>query len=254
MIKKTRDFSQNSSQDKEEVLNFSNLSNYWWDEKGPFKLLHEINPLRIKYILDSCSNNFQRDLSDNKAFTNLDLFDVGAGGGLISEPLSRVGFNVTGIDPSEKNITVARDHSNIKKLEIDYIQGSPEDKKFDGLYFDVILALEVVEHVSNMELFVKSLCNKLKPGGIIIFSTINKTLKSLVLTKFTAEYIFSWVPKGTHDWNKFIKPSELSKEIRKNNLDICSIKGMQFSIKNSTWNLCQDVSMNYFISAVKEGL
>ena len=175
MIKKTRDFSQNSSQDEEEVSNFSNLSNYWWDEKGPFKLLHEINPLRIKYILDSCSNNFQRDLSDNRAFTNLDLFDVGAGGGLISEPLSRVGFNVTGIDPSEKNITVARDHSNIKKLEIDYIQGSPEDKKFDGLYFDVILALEVVEHVSNMELFVKSLCNKLKPGGIIIFSTINKT-------------------------------------------------------------------------------
>ena len=251
MFKKTGDYAQNTSQDPGEITNFSNLSNHWWDDKGPFRLLHEINPLRIKYILETCSNHFQRDLSGERAFRNLNLFDVGAGGGLISEPLSRVGFNVTGIDPSEKNIIAASNHSNIKKLEINYIKGSPEDDKFDGLYFDVILALEVLEHVSNIELFVRSLCNKLNPGGIIIFSTINKTMKSLFLAKFAAEYILSWVPKGTHDWSKFIKPSKLSKEIRKNNLDIYSIKGMQFLTKDAIWNLCQDVSMNYFISAIK---
>ena len=253
MSKRFKDFSIISSQDPDEVSNFTNLSNYWWDDKGPFRLLHEINPVRIKYIIDSCSSHFNKDLVNDNAFKNLKLFDVGTGGGLIAEPLSRVGFKVTGIDPSDKNVIIAKNHSKIKKLDINYIQGSPEDKKFDGLYFDVILALEVVEHVSNVELFIKSLCNKLNPGGIIIFSTINKTIKSLFLAKFSAEYILSWVPKGTHDWNKFLKPSELSREIRNNKLDIVSIKGLKFSTKSPAWHLSKDVSMNYFLAATKQG-
>ena len=241
-----------SSQDVNEISNFSNFSSHWWDHEGPFSILHEINPLRIKYIVDICKKHFGRDLSKKNAFDGLSLLDVGTGGGLVAEPISKVGFKVTGIDASRTNIDVATKHSELKKLKISYICGSPEENQFDKMYFDVILALEVIEHVSNIELFVKSLSKKLNPGGLIIFSSINRSYKSLFFAKFVAEYVFKWVPKGTHDWEKFVKPSELSKILRLNNLNVISNKGLNFNPLSREWSLSEDITINYFITATND--
>ena len=213
---------------KEEIQKFSNLADEWWDVNGKFKPLHMFNPIRIEYILDEITKHFK--IKKNKKFLleNLKILDIGCGGGLISEPMSRLGGNVTGIDASEKNIKVAYMHSKESNLQINYLNKSPEQLK-EKEKFDIILNLEIVEHVENLDLYLKSCKDLLKKNGLMFTATINRTLTSYIKAILGAEYILRWLPIGTHDWNKFVKPEELQKKLNKENFTTSDIKGLEFN-------------------------
>lgn len=176
---------------------------------------------------------------------------MGCGGGLVSEPLARLGFQVMGIDASEENIKIAKQHAKNSNIKINYAVGSPEETKFNEMFFDIVIALEIIEHVSNLELLIENLGSKVKPGGIIIFSTINRTYKSLFMAKIIAEYILRWVPPGTHTWQKFVKPSEIFNILRKQKFELVSINGFVFNIRSGEWETSSDISNNYILSAKK---
>ena len=235
---------------KEEIQKFSNLADEWWDVNGKFKPLHMFNPIRIEYILDEITKHFK--IKKNKKFLleNLKILDIGCGGGLISEPMSRLGGNVTGIDASEKNIKVAYMHSKESNLQINYLNKSPEQLK-EKEKFDIILNLEIVEHVENLDLYLKSCKDLLKKNGLMFTATINRTLTSYIKAILGAEYILRWLPIGTHDWNKFVKPEELQKKLNKENFTTSDIKGLEF---NPIWNKLKrsnNLSVNYIISSIK---
>jgi 2-polyprenyl-6-hydroxyphenyl methylase/3-demethylubiquinone-9 3-methyltransferase len=244
---------ENSTVDKVEIEHFSKDSSKWWDENGPFKPLHKINPVRLGYIRNQIISHFSLDKKSLKALTGLKIADVGCGGGLICEPMARLGADVTAVDADENAIITAREHAKESGLDIDYSTGTAETllSVHEGK-FDVVLALEIVEHVNNINDFVKA-CTKLcKSGGIIIFSTINRTPKSFALGIVAAEYLLRWVPQGTHNWNKFVKPSELSSFIRKNNGNISDISGMKFNMLSGEFEIANnDIDVNYFITVVK---
>ena len=193
---------------KNEIQKFSNLADEWWDVNGKFKPLHQFNPIRIEYILNQISNHFKLNRNDNLSLKGIRILDIGCGGGLISEPLSRLGAKVTGIDASEQNIKIAKIHSAKSKLNINYIHSSPERLRKD-LKYDVILNLEVVEHVEDLNLYLKSCSELIKNNGIMFTATLNRTLRSYVKAIIGAEYILRWLPIGTHEWVKFIRPEEL---------------------------------------------
>ena len=193
---------------KEEIQKFSKLADEWWDVNGKFKPLHMFNPIRIEYILDEITKHFKLDRKTKLPLKNLEILDIGCGGGLISEPMARLGGNVTGIDAAEKNIKIASLHSKENNLKITYLNKSPEQLD-DEEKFDIILNLEVVEHVDNLDLYLKSCYKLLKPNGLMFTATINRTFTSYIKAIIGAEYILRWLPIGTHDWNKFIKPEEL---------------------------------------------
>ena len=197
---------------KEEIQKFSKLADEWWDVNGKFKPLHMFNPIRIEYILEEVSKHFKLDREKKLLLKNLEILDIGCGGGLISEPMARLGGNVTGIDAAEKNIKIASLHGKANNLEINYLNKSPEQLK-EKEKFDVILNLEIVEHVDNLDLYLQSCKNLLKKNGLMFTATINRTLTSYIKAIVGAEYILRWLPIGTHDWNKFIKPEELEKKI-----------------------------------------
>jgi len=176
---------------------------------------------------------------------------VGCGGGLVSEPLARLGFQVMGIDASEENIIIAKQHAKNSKIKINYAVGSPEETQFNRMFFDVVIALEIIEHASNIELLIENLGSKVKPGGIIIFSTINRTYKSFLMAKIIAEYILRWVPSGTHTWQQFVKPSEIFNILRKQDFELVSISGFVLNIKTGEWETSSDISNNYILSAKK---
>ncbi|MBN8828555.1 MAG: bifunctional 2-polyprenyl-6-hydroxyphenol methylase/3-demethylubiquinol 3-O-methyltransferase UbiG [Sphingobacteriia bacterium] len=233
--------------DLKEIEKFSKLSEEWWNEEGPFKPLHKINPLRINYIKKHVLDYFNITL-DNKPFTGLKFLDVGCGGGLISEPMHRLGAEVTGIDASEKNIKTASFHSKKLDLNINYrcidtISLANEEQKFD-----CILALEVIEHVSDIKEFLESLVNLLNDNGIIIITTINRTIKSYLLAILGAEYILRWIPIGTHSWKKFVKPSEIINVTNNYNLKVSNMKGMSFNPIKNEWYLSDDLEVNYLIT------
>ena len=188
---------------KEEIQKFSSLANEWWDVNGKFKPLHMFNPIRIEYILDEISKHFQIDRNRKNPLQNLDILDIGCGGGLISEPMAYLGANVTGIDAAERNIKVASIHSRKSNLKINYLNKSPEQLD-NKKQFDIILNLEIVEHVDNLDLYLKSCSNLLKKNGLMFTATINRTLVSYIKAIIGAEYILRWLPIGTHDWNKFV--------------------------------------------------
>jgi len=235
---------------KEEIQKFSNLADEWWDVNGKFKPLHMFNPIRIEYILNEISKHFKLNRKKENLLKNLKILDIGCGGGLISEPMARLGANVTGIDASSKNIKVASLHSKKNNLKINYINKSPEqlDQKEK---FDIVLNLEVVEHVDNLDLYLKSCHNLLKNNGLMFTATINRTLVSYIKAIVGAEYILRWLPIGTHDWNKFIKPEELEKKLSDLNFSITDLTGLTFNPIFQEWKKTKDTSVNYIISAKK---
>jgi ubiquinone biosynthesis O-methyltransferase len=208
-----------------------------------FKPLHKFNPLRIEYIKNNIIREFKIK-KKNKPLNNLEILDIGCGGGLLSEPMSRLGGKVTGIDASIKNINIARAHAFKNNLKINYINASPEKLKYKKKY-DVILNMEVVEHVDDINLFIKSCSLLLKKNGIMFLATINKTLKSYLFAIIGAEYVLNWLPVGTHDWFKFVDPKELDLICKKNTLQLLEIKGMKFNIFQNEWNISKNTDVNY---------
>ena len=228
---------------KKEIEKFSKIAAEWWDPNGKFKPLHKFNPVRIKYIKDNIIKKFNLN-SSNKPLKTINILDIGCGGGLLSEPMSRLGASVVGIDASKKNIEVAKFHAKKNKLKINYICASPEILKIQKK-FDVILSMEIVEHVEDINFFIKKSSELLKKNGLMFIATLNKTLKSYMFAIVGAEYILRWLPIGTHDWNKFIKPDELIKITKINNLKLEKLDGMNFDLLTNEWNLSSNNSVNY---------
>lgn len=235
--------------DQTEIQAFSKDASRWWDETGPFAPLHRLNPLRMGYIRNQICDHYGLSQTDLKPFKGMKILDIGCGGGLVCEPLARLAADVTGIDADAVAIQVAMEHSGISGLKIEYRNDSAENLRGT---FDAVLALEIIEHVSNPNELIKHCARLVKPGGIVIFSTLNRTPKSFALGIVAAEYILGWVPKGTHSWRKFIKPSELSRLARGNGLSVSSIKGLIYNPLKSCFTLSDnDTSVNYFLSTSK---
>ena len=234
---------------QEEIQKFSKLAEEWWDVSGKFKPLHMFNPIRIEYILENTSNHFGK--KDKKLpLKGLKFLDIGCGGGLISEPMSRLGADVTGIDASLKNIKIAESHSKKNNLKINYLNTSPE-QFHENEKFDVILNLEIVEHVEDVDLYFKSCAKLLKKNGLMFTATLNRTFLSFIKAIIGAEYILRWLPIGTHDWNKFLKPKEIEEKISNLNFSIKEVSGLNFNPITQKWKRSKDLSVNYIITSVK---
>ena len=227
----------------EEIKKFSKISSEWWNPEGKFKPLHKFNPIRIHYIKYNIINNFKIK-NKIKPLKDIDILDIGCGGGLLSEPISRLGAKVTGIDASEKNIKIAKAHAKKNNLKINYICSSPE-KFSTKKKFDIILNMEVIEHVEDINFFIKSSSSLLKKNGIMFIATINKTLSSYFYAIVGAEYILNWLPVGTHDWFKFVKPEELELLGKKNKLNLLEISGLKYNIFFDKWDLVKNTDVNY---------
>jgi 2-polyprenyl-6-hydroxyphenyl methylase/3-demethylubiquinone-9 3-methyltransferase len=239
-----------STINKEEIQKFSKLADEWWDVKGKFKPLHMFNPIRIEYITNKIRQHFKINNNKINFLNGLNILDIGCGGGLISEPMARLGAKVTGIDASEKNINVAKIHSKKSKLEINYINKSPEQLE-NVKKFDVILNLEIVEHVDNVEFYIKSCHNLIKKNGLMFTATLNRSLTSYLKAIIGAEYILRWLPIGTHDWNKFLKPEELEKILQNEKFSTLDVKGLEFNPILNKWKKSDNLSVNYIISSLK---
>ena len=239
-----------STINKDEIEKFTKLADEWWDINGKFKPLHMFNPIRVEYILDITKAHFKIDKNKKFPLKNLKILDIGCGGGLISEPMSRLGANITAIDASDKNIKVAKLHAKKNNLNINYLNTEPENLDLKN-EFDIILNLEVVEHVENLDLYLSSCFNLLKPKGIMFTATLNRTLTSYIKAIVGAEYILRWLPIGTHDWNKFIKPEELEKKLTNLNFSIINLTGLSFNPFFQEWKRTKDLSVNYILVSQK---
>ena len=235
---------------KEEIQKFSDLAEEWWDVNGKFKPLHMFNPVRIEYIIENIKKHFKISQNEPGFLKGLNILDIGCGGGLISEPMARLGANVTGIDASKKNINIAQIHSKKSALKINYITASPENLSNKG-EFDIILNLEIVEHVDNVNLYIKSCSQLLKKNGLMFTATLNRSFISYVKAIIGAEYILRWLPIGTHDWNKFIKPEELENFLSQEEFSTKDIKGLKFNPFLKKWKRSNDLSINYIITSFK---
>lgn len=227
----------------EEILKFEAMAYDWWNPIGSFKPLHQLTPLRIEYITSTIKNSLQKD-----SIKDLRILDIGCGGGLVAEPLARIGGVVTGIDASLVNINIAKEHASINNLQINYKQSLAEDLLNNNEHYDVIIALEVLEHVENVEFFITTCSKLLEKNGIIIFSTINKTIQSFLKSIVAAEYILKWIPKGTHDWQKFIRPSLINQIATKEGLKLADLKGISYSAIKRKWEFDNNINNNFFIS------
>jgi len=235
---------------KAEIQKFSNLADEWWDEKGKFKPLHLFNPIRIEYITQKIKQHFHLKNSKSNFLEGLKILDIGCGGGLISEPMARLGGSVTGIDASSKNVKVAELHSKKNNLRINYLNKSPEQLKYENK-FDIILNLEVIEHVEDVDLYLNSCANLVKKNGLMFTATLNRSLTSYFKAIIGAEYILRWLPIGTHDWNKFLKPEELEKKLLSKNFKTVDVKGLDFNPLNNRWRQSDNLSVNYIICSSK---
>ena len=234
---------KNNTLDKKEIEKFSKIAEEWWNPTGKFEPLHKFNPVRIKYIKNNLINDFNLK-NKKKPLNGLKILDIGCGGGLLSEPLARLGAKVTGIDPIKRNIEIAKHHLKKSKLNVKYYNFSPERFKSKNKY-DVILNMEIVEHVENVDLFIKESSKFLKKSGTMFIATLNQTLKSYLFAIVGAEYILKWLPIGTHDWEKFIKPAELVSICKKNSLNLKKLDGVSFDLLFDKWNISADKSVNY---------
>ena len=234
---------------KKEIEKFSRIAEEWWDPEGKFKPLHNFNPIRISYLKENITKNLNLKKKD-KILSGIKILDIGCGGGLLSEPMSRLGAEVFGMDASERNIQVAKIHAKKSGLKIKYLCSSPEKFK-TNLKFDVILNMEIIEHVEDVEFFLKSCSRLLKKNGIMFVATLNKTLKSYLFAIIGAEYILKWLPIGTHEWEKFVKPEDLIKINKKYNLTLGDLKGVKFNLINNNWELSTDKSVNYIAKFIK---
>jgi 2-polyprenyl-6-hydroxyphenyl methylase/3-demethylubiquinone-9 3-methyltransferase len=237
--------------DVEEVERFSALAEDWWNPKGSMAPLHRINPARLGFLRQTLTAHFDRDARDLRPFQGLRILDIGCGGGLISEPLTRLGAAVTGIDAAEANIAVARAHARGAELEIDYRQASAEELSAAGERFDAVLALEVVEHVADLDAFLEAAAALVRPGGAFIGSTLNRTPKSLLFAIVGAEYVLGWLPRGTHRWDRFLKPSELAAALRRHGLQVREIRGLVYDLLAAEWRLGRDLGVNYLAFAAR---
>ena len=233
----------NNTINKEEIEKFNNLAEEWWDPDGKFKPLHKFNPIRIDYIKREIIKEFNIK-NKIKPLKNLEILDIGCGGGLLTEPLSRLGGKLTGIDASKRNINIAKIHSKKNSLKINYICSSPENL-ITKKKFDVILNMEIVEHVDDLNLFIKCSSLLLKKKGIMFVATINKTLKSYLFAIIGAEYLLNWLPVGTHDWFKFVEPKKLEKICINNKLVLSKLNGLKYNVLNDGWKISDDTNVNY---------
>jgi 2-polyprenyl-6-hydroxyphenyl methylase/3-demethylubiquinone-9 3-methyltransferase len=243
--------SSQSTIDEAEVARFSSLAAEWWNPHGKFGVLHKFNPVRLKFIRDHSLGHFNRDPKSLTPFSGLRLLDIGCGGGLLSEPMTRLGFDVLGADASEKNIKTASAHAIEQDLKIDYRATTAEGLAANGETFDVILNMEVIEHVADLSLFLKSCATMLKPKGLMFVATINRTAKAFALAIVGAEYVLGWLPRGTHDWSKFIKPMELDTALSRAGLSGRNETGVMYNPLTGGWMLSSDTDVNYMIVSEK---
>jgi 2-polyprenyl-6-hydroxyphenyl methylase/3-demethylubiquinone-9 3-methyltransferase len=236
--------------DAAEVARFAAMAEQWWDPKGKFRPLHELNPTRVKYIRDRAISHFGLPPGDTelRPLTGLRILDIGCGGGLLCEPMARLGAQVTGIDAAAKNIEVARLHASQAGLDIDY-RAQPAEALVGSERFDIVLAMEVVEHVADVDLFLKSCAQLLRPGGMMVAATLNRTARSYALAIVGVEYVLRWLPRGTHDWKKFLRPSELARGLRSGGLTVREIVGMSYNPLNRAWSVSGDLAVNYMVLA-----
>ncbi len=241
-----------ASVDPEEVARFSALAQTWWDPKGPFAPLHKLNPVRLEFIRDRAAAHFGRDPKTRGPFQGLKLLDIGCGGGLLSEPMSRLGFAVTGVDASAKNIGTARAHAEPQGLPIDYSCATAEALLAEGAGpFDVVLNMEVVEHVADPGQYLRDTARLIAPGGLMIVATLNRTMKALMLAKIGAEYVLGWLPRGTHDWSKFLKPEEIRAFLEGESVEVEGPFGVHYNPFADRWSLSGDADVNYMMIATK---
>jgi 2-polyprenyl-6-hydroxyphenyl methylase / 3-demethylubiquinone-9 3-methyltransferase len=239
--------------DQDEVARFSRLAGEWWDPRGPMAALHKFNPVRLAYVRDRSAEHFGRDARSLDSLAGLRLLDVGCGGGILCEPLARLGASVLGADPAAKNIAVARAHAARAGLAIDYRDTTAEALAEAGESFDVVLAMEVVEHVTDVGLFIGCAAAMVKPGGLLFVATLNRTAKSFALAIVGAEYILRWLPRGTHQWDKFVTPNELEIAIEQSGLRISGETGVIYNLLADRWQLSRDTDVNYMVVAERPG-
>ena len=232
-----------------EVEQFARRAEQWWDPKGPMAMLHKFNPVRLTYIRDRLAAHFGRDPKRMACLSGLRILDIGCGAGILSEPLARLGAAVVGADPAPANIDVARQHADRAGLMIDYRNSTAEDLADAGERFDAVLAMEVVEHVSDVPLFVRRCAEMVKPGGLMFAATINRTMKSFALAIVGAEYVLRWVPRGTHRWDKFVTPDELESAFAGAGLRRLDESGVVYNVFADEWRLSDDMDVNYMMVA-----
>ncbi|HEX6957197.1 MAG TPA: bifunctional 2-polyprenyl-6-hydroxyphenol methylase/3-demethylubiquinol 3-O-methyltransferase UbiG [Ferrovibrio sp.] len=240
-----------ASIDPAEIARFSAMAAEWWNPQGKFRPLHKFNPVRLGFIRDRIASHFACDPAKAAPLSGLRLLDIGCGGGLVAEPLARLGAAVVGVDASERNIGVAQLHAGEGGLAIDYRCTSAEALAAAGESFDVVLALEVIEHVADLEGFLKACGQMVKPGGLLIAATLNRTAKAYALAVIGAEYVLGWLPRGTHDWKKFVKPHELAAGLRHAGLAVQELAGVSYDPLGDRWQLGRDTGVNYMMVAVK---
>lgn len=238
-----------STIDAAEVARFDAMARTWWDPKGPMAVLHKFNPVRLGFVRDLACERFGRDPKSLRSLEGLALVDIGCGGGVLSEPLARLGAEVTGLDPAPTNIAVAQAHAERSGLAIDYRETTIESLVAEGRRFDIVLAMEVVEHVADVEAFVGACCAAVKPGGLLVMATLNRTLKSYALAIVGAEYVLRWLPRGTHDWEKFVTPAELEAAIARNGLELGESTGVAYNPFTDRWSVSRDMDVNYMLAA-----
>jgi len=242
-----------STVDPAEVARFDALARDWWDPKGPMAVLHKFNPVRLGFVRDLACERFGRDPRSLGALEGLSIVDIGCGGGVLAEPLARSGADVTGLDPAAANIAVARAHAERAGIAVDYREETIETVVAAGTRFDIVLAMEVVEHVADVDAFVASCCAAVKPGGLLVMATLNRTLKSYALAIVSAEYLLRWLPRGTHDWEKFVTPEELESRIETGGLSVFAREGVVYQPLADRWARSRDLDVNYMLAAGRAG-
>ena len=240
---------QGATIDPAEVARFERIARTWWDAKGPMKTLHKFNPVRLTYIRDQVADHWSRDNRSGNTLEGLSLVDVGCGGGLLCEPLARLGAQVTGIDPAPTNVEVAKLHAAESGVPVNYRQATIEQLVAEGQRFDIVLAMEVVEHVADVEEFVRACTAAVKPGGLLFMATLNRTMKAFALAIVGAEYVLRWLPRGTHQWDKFVTPKELSNAIAEGGLEVFDEKGVVYNPLSDKWSISRDMDVNYMVVA-----
>ncbi|WP_374377364.1 bifunctional 2-polyprenyl-6-hydroxyphenol methylase/3-demethylubiquinol 3-O-methyltransferase UbiG [Dongia sp.] len=235
--------------DRAEIEKFAAMAEAWWDPAGKFRPLHRLNPVRVNFIRDRAAAHFGRDGADAYPLDGLTLLDIGSGGGLLTEPMARLGASATGVDATPRNVEVARLHAEQTGTRVTYLNCAAEDLVAQGKQFDIVLAMEIIEHVADVDAFIEACGKLLKPGGILFLATMSRTVKSYAMAIVGAEYIMRWLPKGTHDWNRFLRPSEMARGLRRHGLAVSELAGVSYNPFKDTFHLSRDLDVNYMVVA-----
>jgi 2-polyprenyl-6-hydroxyphenyl methylase / 3-demethylubiquinone-9 3-methyltransferase len=242
---------EGTSIDRDEVAKFAAMAGGWWDPEGDFRPLHRLNPTRLAFLRDHACTHFARDPGADRPLAGLEVLDVGCGGGLLCEPLARLGAEVTGIDAAGEAVAAADWHAEQSGLEIEYHCTTAEDLAAAGRRFDLVVNMEVVEHVADVDRFVAASCDLVKPGGAMAVATLNRTPKAFLLAVVGAEYVLGWLPRGTHDWRRFLRPSELVRRLDANGLTVKELTGVTYNPLDDRWRRSRDLDVNYMLFAVR---